>query len=289
MTFNLLMGYRPTERNEFKHFANLRQDRNGTWKYDGGIVKENFDRINIDTAIDFINKNSFFKHKIKILIDDDVYPNSDYFKKYTNIQFIKADKVNVDTPLVRMAAAYSAGIASVPDDDWLCFGYISDVICCKNWDKYIVDAIKKYGEKYAYVPMWIEIKNLPEYVDRVTPDLIWNKWREEICCHALSMPLPKKGFIEEGDLEKFAEIARAGKKGVIIEPCGKREYGYYAVTILKAKYAKKIGVRPMKGFDTDFDNRLWSILRFNKVIVIRSYVFHLHNTNYELTSPIFRR
>ena len=284
------MSYRPTGRDpKTKHLSNFRQNDEGIWRHDDGIIEKSFSKIGIDTTLDFINKNSFFNHAIKIGIDYDVYPNSSYFKKYANIEFIKIDKVDTDISLVRMAAAYSAGIMSVPDEEWLCFGYLSDAICCKNWDRYIADAINKYGEKCAYVPMWIEIKNLPEHADEATPDLIWNKWRKEICCHALTMPLPRKGFIEAEDLEKFAETARVGKRGLVVEPCGKREYGYYAVTILKAKYAKKIGIRQNARFDTDFDNRLWSNLRFNKIVVTDSCVFHLHNTSYKLTSPIFRR
>lgn len=280
MTFNLIMAYRPTGRKlETRGYNGLRQDSDGNWADDQGrVFIEGLDKPGIDLNLDFLLKNSYFKHKIKIVIDDDVYPNIDLYKKY-DVEFIKVPpfvQESSDVPLSRMAIAYNAGVMSVPDDEWLFFGFISDMVCSENWDKYIVEAIEHYGENHVFVPMFTEVRYLPKLTkEDLTPELIWDQWRKEFCCHALTMPAFKRPLvIKESDFKYFVEVARSAKKGIIIEPCGLREYGYYGTMIMKAEYAKKVGVRPIYGFDTDFDNRLWSLLRFTKIIVTDSYLLH---------------
>ena len=293
MQFNIIMPYRPLcQGGRNSPDRELHQLSDGRWINDAGnaLVDDDFrTRVSLRLALNALEKNSFFEHKIKIMIDRDVYPNKDFLKEYRNIEIIKTDCVPPkDIPpgaaswCWRLSAADKAGVESVPDDEWLCYSYVADLICCKNWDKFIVDAIEKYGEGYVYVPMFVELKggggDIPWGIlgAEPTPSKIWKQWRREHCCHGLTLPDPGKGYILESDFDRYIEIANEAKMGLIIEPCGKRSYGYYSILVMKAKHAKSVGVRVGPGFDLDFDNRLYSEGHFEKVVVTNSFVLHNH-------------
>jgi hypothetical protein len=289
MIVNILIPYRPLSHGGLQTPATeLRQLPDGRWNDIDGeyrygrehrYAKEDEPAI----AIKFLNKNSQFKHHIIVIIDNDVYPNDTFLKEYDNVTVLKSKYVptgDLSTLAVsRLNAALVEGINSVPDDDWLCYSYISDLICGKDWDKYVIEAIRQYGDNYVYVPMFTEARGgysgqmVLRGVDP-TPELVWNEWRKTICCHALTMPEPAKGYFTEEDIDYFIQRANEAGKGIIIERPGDRIYGYYAVMFMKAKHAKKAMRMIGPGFDTDFDNRLYSVCNLMKVVVTNSFVFH---------------
>lgn len=240
-------------------------------------------------AIRFINKNSYFKHEIVVIMDSNVYPNDAYLKEFDNVTILKSSYIDEDPSLFktnlglavikRVNAAHMHGIVNIADDEWICYSYISDLICSKNWDKPIVDAIQKYGENYVYVPMFTEVRqsynNVPLTGVDMTPGRIWEEWRRTVCCHSLTMAMPERGYFVEQDMDDFIRISEQYQKPkVIIERPGDRIYGYYAVMFMKAKYAKKAIRMDGPAFDLAFDNRLYAECNLMKIVVTDSYVFH---------------
>lgn len=240
-------------------------------------------------AIRFINKNSYFRHEIVVIIDSDVYPNNTYLKEFDNVTILKSLYINEDPNLFkidpglavikRVNAAHMHGIVNIADHEWICYSYISDLICSKNWDKPIDDAIQKYGEDYVYTPMFTEVRkgynNVPLTGVDLTPERIWEEWRRTVCCHSLTMPMPERGYFTESDIDDFIIISEKYKKPkVIIERPGDRVYGYYATMFMKAKCAKKAIRMDGPAFDLAFDHRLYTECNLMKAVVTDSYVFH---------------
>ncbi|MFA5037620.1 MAG: hypothetical protein WC479_10655, partial [Candidatus Izemoplasmatales bacterium] len=154
--------------NRINPLCPIRQLDSGKWQPDSYHLywtEPQFENDELHRAIYYINKNSTLKHNIIVALDSDVYPNETWLKEYDNVRWVKSawtvppeywektDKAVI--PLMRMAAADEAGINSVPDNEWVCYAYIEDAICAKNWDLPIVDAIHKYGEEYVYVPNFV--------------------------------------------------------------------------------------------------------------------------------------
>lgn len=239
------------------------------------------ERVLIDQAISTLNKRSAFKHKIIVVLDSDVFPNENFLKEFDNVSVKKSTYVldqKKELYFYRMAAAIRDGFMGIEDEEWICYIYLDDWICSKEWDKFIVNAIEKYGDNYVYTPMFIEPYS-HHYSqggyfgdEKPTFEKIWDKWRREICIHSLTMPIPGNGYIEESRFEEY--IKTATRNDLIIEPCGVRQYGYYAGMIMKAKHAKRIGMNLGPGFDTDFDGRLYSVLGLNKVVMTNSFILH---------------
>lgn len=238
-------------------------------------------RIHIDLAIDTLNKYSSFKHKVIVVLDFDVFPNDNFLRQFDNVIVMKSFYIldhNENKYFYRLAAALRDGFMTISDEEWLCYIYLDDWICCKGWDMRIAEAIDKYGDNYVYTPMFIEPYShhfsQGGYFGDEEPtfEKIWDKWHREICIHSLTMPIPGNGYIEEKKFEEYIKIAT--RNDLIIEPCGVRQYGYYAGMIMKAKHAKKIGMNLGPGFDTDFDGRLYSVLGLNKVVVTNSFILH---------------
>lgn len=293
MKTNIIIPYRPLSGGELRTPRGpIDQLPDGRWKDDdgqyryggyyryGSKIDHKFDEL--VRAIKFINKNSYYKHNIIVVVDADVFPNDIYFKQFDNVNILTCDYPLPNTgnlAYYRVSTSYMKGINSIQDEEWLCYGYISDIICHKDWDKHIVEQIQKYGEKFVYVPMFTEIRSgIADRVVRwseITPENIWDTWRKTICCHALTMPLPNREFFTEEDMNYYVNIANQySRPPVIIEKPGDRIYGYYAVMFMKAKYAKKAIRMEAEGFDTSFDNRLYSECNLMKVVVTNSYVFH---------------
>lgn len=240
----------------------------------------------LSRALFFLNKNSFFKHKIIIATDSDVDIENIKIDEDINTRIMKSNYVCQEKKYqsyYRMNAAYLTAINSILDNEWVCFGYTSDLICSNCWDLRIFNAIQKFGDNYVYVPMFVE--EFPKYpygeqivkgLD-ITPNRIWKEWRETICCHALTFPSPAdRDYITEEDFDNYIKLANQMKMDYIIEKCGVRNYGYYNVMFMKTEYAKK-AMRMFfngSGFDIDFDDRLNSILGLEKVVVTDSFVLH---------------
>ncbi len=285
---NILVTYRPLCTGAMHSVIGpINQLPDGRWKSETICAKGNrygIDEDELIRAIKFLNKNSYYKHNITVIIDEDVYPNDTYLKEFENVKIIKSGYVHYG-PLETLAVTQAngadvAGINSIPDEEWLCYAYQSDLICAKDWDRPIIDSINKLGENYVYVPMFTEVRggiaNRSVLGIEPTPELIWDKWRKIISCHALTMPYPREGpFFNEEDMDKFINIANSGgMPPEIIEKPGDRIYGYYALLIMKAKYAKNAIRIIGPGFDTDFDARLYSICNLMKAVITRSFVFH---------------
>jgi hypothetical protein len=294
MQFNILMPYRPLcMGGRASPAREMHQLPDGSWMDDHNNIltdDSNRQRVSLRLTLDALQRNSFYEHKIKVIIDHDVFPNENFLKEYKNVEILKstyvppedADRIGVGKWWYRLPAADKVGIDSVPDDEWLCYSYVADLICCKNWDKLIVDAIGRYGDKVVYVPMFVEIKGgsgeRPWCIigTEPTPIKIWRDWRKEMCCHGLTIPDPGTGYMTEAYFEHFMEISNKAQMGYIMEDCGTRQYGYYNILVMKAKLAKSVGIMIGPGFDLDFDNRLRDIGNYKKVVVTNSFILHNH-------------
>ena len=252
---------------------------------DNPPVPEDHYREDIHRAIYFLRKNSVNKYKILVATDSDVFPQDWWLKEYEEVSICKSSYVpqgdEYPMPYYRLAAAYRDAINTVQDDEWLCYGYTSDLICARGWDQHIVDAINIHGPDNVYIPMFVETRSgggQPPYQSiwdmKVTPDLIWDDFRKYIACHALTLPEPSSREISEEDFDKYIEVAnQKGMPQTVMEICGLRDLGYYAVMFMKAKYAKRAGFQLRFGFDLEFDNSL-GILGLQKVVCTRSFVLH---------------
>lgn len=284
----IIISYRPLSKGSLRTPpGELRQLLDGRWQDTEGICRfAGETRLGgtdeLIRAIRFINKNSYYKHRIIVVIDSDVYPNNTWLKEFDNVDILKSSYVpdgHISTlALYRVNHAYAHGINNIADHEWLCYCYLSDLICGKDWDKHIHDAIQEFGENYIYVSMFTEVRGgLADKIFKgaqATPEKIWDEWRR-ICCHALTMPEPVCGYFTEADMDNFIRISNQyPKPKVITEKPGLRNYGYYAVLFMKARYAKRAIRLIGPGFDLDFDNRLYSECNLMKNVVTNSYVFH---------------
>ena len=180
MKINIIIAYRPFSGGVYSNFMQNRSLRTGStqlpdgrWSYIDGQYRygsirrpggEEYEKDELIRAIKFLNKNSHFKHHITVVIDPDIYPHDNYLKDFDNVTILKAgnykpgEKIKdieflnspfTNTSDIRYNIALAEGINSVPDDEWICYAYRSDIICGKDWDRYIVEAIQKYGENFV--------------------------------------------------------------------------------------------------------------------------------------------
>ena len=231
-------------------------------------------------TIKFLNKNSYYKHNILIVTDEN--PEIEF----DNVNIIRYKYIHSGDPASFRHFRYNAdlieGVRNVPDEEWICHAYWADVICGKNWDKYIIEEMNKYEAQpkspVVFTPMFVEILSNFGYLKltglNLSADLIWKEWREKISCHCLTMPLPEKEFITEEDMDYFIEKANEAGNISIIENPGDRIYGFFNTMVMKAKFAKKALKLEGIGFDIKFDDRLRDELHMMKVVVCRSFVFH---------------
>ena len=294
MQFHILVPYRPLcQGGRASPAREMHQLPDGRWMDDHDNIltdDSNRKRVSLRLTLDALARNSFYQHKIKVIIDHDIFPNANFLKEHKNVEILKseyvppedADRSGVGKWWYRLPAADKVGIDSVPDEEWLCYSYVADLICCKNWDKLIADAIEKFGENYIYVPMFVELKGGSGQAPygilgmEPTPKKIWKEWRKSICCHGLTMPDPGKGYILESDFDHYIEIANKANMNIITESCGQRTYGYYNILVMKAKFAKSVGIMIGPGFDINFDDRLRDIGHFRKMVITNSFILHNH-------------
>jgi hypothetical protein len=186
----------------------------------------------------------------------------------------------------------------LPEDILLCHCIIADVIVAKNWDYEIVKAYRQYGDAYVYTSMFIEPRTvvgrshipcldskqvlglIPEIEKsgETTANKIWVDWRKNVCCHSLtyvpSMENVKDNYIKESDVDNYINIANSANKGIILEDCGKRDYGFWGPIVGRNRYFKKgiIGMPLAHGWDMHLESNLGC----RKVVVTNSFVFHSH-------------
>lgn len=287
MKFNIIVPYRPLSKG-FMQPVNKETNQlpDGKWLDEDGIYKYGGHHRwggddELIRAIEFLNKNSVEKHNIIVAIDNDVHQNDAFLKQYDNVMVVKSDyicKEKVREAFFRINAAIIAGLNIVPDDEWACCFYVADTICGKMWDKPIIDSINRYGDNYVHAPMFVEIRSGYGSHDlkgiKVTPELIWKKWHDEISWNALMMPEPDKGYCTEEDLDDYIKVATSIEPDYPQEPCGARVYGTYLNLVVKAKYAKSAAVMVGPGYDLQFDDRLWTVFKLMKIPVTKSFLFH---------------
>lgn len=266
----------------------LHQLPDGRWEseWDGKIYT--VPREDIYRGIHFLNKNSSFSHHIIVAMDSHVHPQPSFLKEFPNVTIVHSSFVptSESNPYHRLCAAYRDAIATVPDEEWICYGYTCDLICCKNWDWYIDQARQEYGNEYIYVPMFIERHekmgtNLDYEIKGTTPTpyQIWVEWRAKVCCHALTWPASDQTYLTEDDFNEYLSIMRRGHEElglpeVIGEKCGERTIGYYNCLCGKSKYFKDCFVMKGMGFDLEVDNLLYAKHGRIKGVVTRSAVYH---------------
>lgn len=277
----------------------LIQESDGRWRIPSGATMDDV-REDIHRGICLINKNSTFKHTIVVAIDHDVFPQPAWLSEYPNVRIVKSSFVPPEEasnpPYCRLAAAYRDAIATVPDMNWICYGFTSDLIVCKQWDQYIWNAAQTYSEDHVYVPLFAEMKTqagtqMDREIKGETPTVenIFGLYRERICCHGITWPEPIKEYITEGDFDVYVAIVRQsheklGLPDVVFEPCGARTLGYYNVLCMRAKYARIAGfnVAQGMGFDLAFDDALRDRAKRMKGIVVDSVVYHPQSETYRI-------
>jgi hypothetical protein len=287
MEFTLIVPHRPLTPGHLSTGEGpLHQLPDGQWQEGNkDPVPEDYYREDIHRTLHFLRKNSTHKYRVLVAMDSDVYPQDWWLKEYEEVSIFKASYQprGDEYPLSyhRLAAAYKESIDTIPDDEWIVYGYTSDLICAKEWDSHIVEAINANGDDKVYIPMFIETRSgggQPPYQSiwdmQVTPELIWGEFRKYIACHALTMPEPSNREISEKDLDHYIEVAnQRAMPSTVIEMCGVRDLGYYDVMFMKAKYAKQAGFSYGFGFDLCFDNSLGK-MGLQKVVCTRSFVLH---------------
>lgn len=294
MKFNIIMPYRPLSYGSLTGpVGSLEQIDNETWRTESGYIMRNF-REDIYRAIYFLRKNSVENHHIIVAIDADVKILPGWLSEYENLTIAQSPYIcppgTPNPPYNRLCAAYEHAINSVPDGEWITYGYTCDLICCKKWDEPIIQAIGQYGDGYVFVPMFVEMKDgqgyaLPALIKGIdpTPQQIWVDWRQQITCHDLTWPEPNVDYITEDDFDRF--IARANEYGQpwVIELCGARNYGYYNVMTMKAEKARQAGFDNIgMGFDLRFDNNLRDRVGIQKIVITTSFCYHRQSEEHHL-------
>lgn len=292
MKFTIIIAYRPTTLDIKHNRAPAWQDENYNWWSSPEMVKkahyEPFSST-LETCVKAIRKNSVYHHKIIISHEPDVYFNNKYLEyiknKYDVIFLCNTPQYN--SGIQANFVALSQAFMSLPDDEIVLYAYSIDCVCGKNWDKYIKEAHDIHGDDVVYNAMWVEPRtNMhihssfcgPKYAEHqlqgLDANLIWNVWRGG-CCHSLAMPFPiDKEYMAESDLDNWSAVCNSANKGCIVEPCGKRDYGYWCLLIARNKIFKNANSVLLQPGAADL--RFEEALGKNKVIVTKSHVFHLH-------------
>lgn len=283
MKMSIIIPYRPSKGGMSSVPASpVKQMADGEWPWSPhpgcGSTKV------VERAIKVIRKNSVWKHDIIIAIDNDMEPNENWLQEFEGVSIFKTKfdpktltpELRRYTPFFRLNAAVKEASLALPDDAFVCYTYLADLICGKNWDLYIDEAWQKYGDTKVYAPMWVEPRAPRNKA--LTWENIWNVWRAELCCHALTVPpfSDHQGYFTEADLDYWAKVAtekNPWKDWIIEEPCGARIYGYFCALCLRNSKLKPVinGVRLGPGWDLELEARLG-----NKIVVTRSFLYHFH-------------
>ena len=290
------MGYRPTILSIKHNRAPAWQDENGMWWSNKEMIKlsdyEPFSGSSpnlLETCVKAIRKNSVYHHRIIITHEPDVFFNSKYIdniKQKYDVEFFINTTPNSSNNIPSLSAMANL-ISSLPDDEMVLYAYSIDCVCGKYWDRYLKEAHDSYGDDVVYNAMWVEPRTNnythssicgPKYEEHQLKDLsahnIWEVWRSG-CCHSLAMQFPiDKEYMAESDLDNWSSVCNSANKGIIVEPCGARQYGYWCLLIARNRIFKQnVNVLMQQGAA---DLRFEESLSKNKIIVTKSHVFHLH-------------
>ena len=251
-----------------------------------------------------LQKNSFYKHDIVVVIDSDLSLNEEKIKEFgDNIRIFRADNSDCHSGQAKQITALNQLAESMDDNDMLGQCFIADCVASKNWDISLIKLIERFGDNHVYVPMFVEArteksraninlysisspeqeKNRISFDDEVksmsqqTTDNIWNKWRKTICCHSLTIrPIEGRYYFTEKDMDDFVVTAKGFNKEYIEEPLGSRDYGYWSPLCAKSiKFKQTFKNMPMStGWDLYLDN---NIPVKSKIVDTKSFVFHFHS------------
>ena len=197
MRLNIIIPYRPLSGGHLTSPKGpLVQTDTNCWRSPSGKTAQH-PRDDLERALFFLRKNSAFPHRIWIILDADVYPLPGWLTDVKDVNVIYSfyqEPEKENNPYSRLACAYRDAITHIADEELICYGYTADLICAKQWDWYIQRAMWHYGPDHVYVPMFVEMKDGQGYtygnIKGVNPtsDLIWNVYRQHICCHGLTWP-----------------------------------------------------------------------------------------------------
>ena len=301
MIFTIIIPYRPARRLQNENLCHMHQDYNGYWHFNSlsdtihEIIKNEDILLR---GIRSLRKNSKFHHKIVICTEPDIHFDDSYKKHLIDMYDVEffvsseyCDSVQTynERQYKNISNTIREAILSRSDDEIVCYDYISDLVCGKNWDSYVVEAYNQYGDSKVYVPMFVEPKVKIGFchaqlcgashkdfslTEDTTSDNIWNTWRQG-CCHCLSMKYPiDRDYAIEKDLDDWSAVCNQFNQNTIIERCGERNYGYYATLIARNSIFKRASayLKSPGAPDLEFDNNL----NTEKIVVTRSHVFHLH-------------
>jgi hypothetical protein len=291
MKFEIIMPYRPCSQGNLRTpKGDLVQLEDGSWRSDSGeIFNEDSEyekhRVSIRQAIEALNENSFYKHHIIVAMDADVYPNKSFLKNFENVTIVRSEfKVLQENFGWRLPLVYKTVIESLTEEGFLCYSYLADSICFKNWDKHITEAMEKFGEDKVYAPIWVEGSQgfFPKLVGiELTSDFIWKECSKKISAGAFLFPDPRQNYIQEEDFEHYVEVMKKENRDFIIENCGGRFFGWVLCLCMKIVYAKQVKIDFAKTSPTDFEEQLGK-LNLKKVVVTNSFIWHPQCPHLEL-------
>ncbi len=286
MNLTIIIPFRPTVGGMVAMPGPITQDEKGNWiapkvNHAADSAGERVKSLGLpEKTIRVINKNSFFKHKIIIGVDEDVTPNKDWLKEFDNVTVFKSKVVHpirtVAVEYFRLNSLQNEIVMSLPDDEMICYAYIADLMCSKNWDKYIAEEYVKYGDQSVYLPLFVETRHMDlPYNSQLTGNNIWNEWRK-ICCHCLYLPV--ENHIEDVTEKMYDEWIAAAtnpifNNGCIRENSGARVYTYWCAICGRASKIKKAmsGINIGPGWDLDVESKLGT-----KTVPTKSFVLHVH-------------
>lgn len=278
----IIIPYRPSAGCMSSAGGTLTQDSNGDWYSDGVIVEARKQRKIVERALYALKKNSKYRHKVIIAIDYDVTPHKDWLKEFRDVEifknkYIPKSNIPYEMPYERTTAAVRDVAMSLPDDEWICHTYIADIVCSKNWDKYIFEAINKFGDDKTYSANWVELRDVDP---PATWNKIWDVWRRTVTYHGLIIPnlgrIPGEGLITEQEFDDWIKIALEkdpGNNWIVTEACGSRMWGYFSALCLKNKRFKPVVSSIPVGPDQTL--AVEDCLGL-KVCSLRSFFLHIH-------------
>lgn len=245
-----------------------------------------------------IAKNSRYRHEAVVCIDEDMTIREDWLKHLKlqdklDITIYRCKNREMTDPHHRLPESLKQAIITLSSDsELIAYDLIADTVVAKNWDVQIIDSFKQYGNQYYYASMFVEARTdtsrsqivslTPEVLDEIrrcaptTTNNIWNLWRNTICCHSLTfVPKSDRNYSVEEDFDEYIAISNQFDRETIIEDAGERKYGYWAPIMSTGGVFKNLfpKILSISGSDLCLDNSF----PMKKMVLCRSYVFHMHH------------
>lgn len=292
----IFIPYRPSNGGLSSIGKNPKQQEDYSFKADISSICRHPDD-DIHRCLKSIAKNSRYRHEAVVCIDEDLKIRDDWLKHLNlssrlDITIFRCKNIQLTDPHERLPESLKQAIIALANDsEFIAYDLIADAIVGKNWDAQIINCIKQFGDSHYYASMFVEPRTersrsqLYEISSTTIEDIkscssqtwqnIWNLWRATICCHSLTM-IPKLGrdYAIESDFDEYMTEANKFDKEYIVEPAGSRQYGYWAPIMSTGKRFKDLlqNMSSVSGSDLWLDNNF----TVTKMVLCRSYVFHMH-------------